>query len=439
MLLPASAFTSVSARRTLSGTTFVNSSNPSQPQSNPARKFEWPQPVREYVSRCFADENNIANVSRDEVQAKLKDIITRAAESNTLDDVAWETHPLPQTIILNDRDSKASISSDLLPSTSHPYSHTAHNQGFRHTDNQKRKSPPDRDIVGDSNISVNPPPWRQQSSGNAFEDRITYASEAQSKKASKRQRKFQQETGALKESSKSNNELERRRQRFESDRLAVSGGRPLSRSSSPITDASTGPVVGTSANLEKKYFRLTAPPKPETVRPLGILRQSLDLLKKKWKSEKNYGYVCDQFKSLRQDLTVQHIKNEFTVNVYEIHARIALEKGDMGEYNQCQTQLRALYKQRLGGHPGEFLAYRILYFVYTCSRTDMNDVLADLTPTDRQHPAVRHALETRSALALGNHHKFFKLYMDTPNMGSYLMDMFLSRERLAALACACKS
>ena len=170
-----------------------------------------------------------------------------------------------------------------------------------------------------------------------------------------------------------------------------------------------------------------------------MLEKTLELLKQKWRDESNYSYICDQFKSLRQDLTVQHIKSEFTVKVYELHARIALEKGDLGEYNQCQTQLRALYKQNLGGHPSEFLAYRILYFVYTVNKTDMNDVLADLTPKDREDPAVKHALEVRSALALGNYHRFFQRFADAPGMGAYLIDMFVGRERLATLANICRA
>jgi hypothetical protein len=132
-------------------------------------------------------------------------------------------------------------------------------------------------------------------------------------------------------------------------------------------------------------------PDPRTVRPLPILRQTLEHLKRKWRDESNYAWVCDQFKSVRQDLTVsctiirlslgfylniplvysqvQRIKNDFTVMTYEIHARIALEKGDLGEYNQCQSQLRELYKHGLEGHPMEFLAYRVLYLVHTRNRS----------------------------------------------------------------------
>lgn len=252
----------------------------------------------------------------------------------------------------------------------------------------------------------------------------------------KRAKKLQDDID--KGTSKFQAEAEKRKQRFGAQ-LEDSPPRNGRREPTPA-HVHLGPVVGTCQKWDKQYFRLNGAPKPEEVRPLEVLKKAFDIIKTKWAADGNYVYTCDQFKSMRQDLTVQHIKNEFTVKVYELHARIALEMGDLGEYNQCQTQLRALYSLKLGGQPAEFLAYRILYFVHTCNRTGLNDVLADITPELKQQEPVKHALAVRSAQASKNYHKLLAdLYQRVPNMGAYLMDMFVARERLAALAIISKS
>lgn len=197
-------------------------------------------------------------------------------------------------------------------------------------------------------------------------------------------------------------------------------------------------IIGTCSNLEKQYLRLTSAPDSTTVRPLHILKKTLELLLTKWESERNYTYICDQFKSMRQDLTVQRIKNEFTVKVYETHAKIAIQKADLGEYNQCQAQLKLLYEYNLPGEVMEFTAYRILYLLHTRNRSEINATMRELGKEQKEHPYVQHALAVRSALANGDYHSFFKLYRQAPLLGSHLIDCFLDRERVAAMMIICK-
>ncbi|KOS22875.1 THP3 -like protein [Escovopsis weberi] len=372
-------------------------------QTSPTSYAYPPNPAYISVPRSFLPINDDPSVSRAEIEAKLKSTIGSAKENGSLYTIDWDLMPLPQVLVKADHEALLKHRAGALSSPDTLSSKKRKSHDFSHTDSS-------------------PPPWHFATNRPSLEDRISHSS-ADKRPAS---------DDTLTRSSKFQKDANKRKRRFEAEYKSanITPSPPL---------PSSGPIVGTCEVLEKKYLRLTAPPVPSNVRPERVLRQTLDLLKKKWRKESNYSYICDQFKSMRQDLTVQRIKNEFTISVYEIHARIALEKGDIGEYNQCQTQLRSLYAMGLKGNPIEFKAYRILYFIHTANRTGLNDTLADLTAAETEERPIKHALQVRSALALGNYHKFFQLYLDTPNMGAYLMDMFVVRERLAALCNICKA
>lgn len=158
-------------------------------------------------------------------------------------------------------------------------------------------------------------------------------------------------------------------------------------------------IRGTSTTLEKRYLRLTQAPDPAVVRPEHVLRQALERLMRLWRATPDdpalsvadrahvhdYKYTCEQIKAIRQDLTVQHLARErLTFDVYEQHARLALDVGDFSEYNQCQTQLKAMYAENRAGDPAlranepEFLAYRVLYNLVTDNRAGIADMMREV-------------------------------------------------------------
>ncbi|XP_075502698.1 SAC3 family protein A-like isoform X4 [Primulina tabacum] len=196
-------------------------------------------------------------------------------------------------------------------------------------------------------------------------------------------------------------------------------------------------VKGTCQEIEKRYLRLTSAPDPATVRPEEVLEKALLMVQN---SQKNYLYKCDQLKSIRQDLTVQHIRNELTVKVYEMHARLSMEAGDLPEYNQCQSQLKVLYAEGIRGCNMEFATYNLLCVIlHSNNNREILSAMSRLSADARKHEAVKHALLVHAAVTSGNYVTFFRLYKTAPNISTFFMDLYVEKMRYAAVKCMCRS
>lgn len=69
----------------------------------------------------------------------------------------------------------------------------------------------------------------------------------------------------------------------------------------------------------------------------------------------------------------------------------------------------------------------------------MAALLAQLTPSEKSDPGVAHALQVHASLATSNYVRFFRLFNNAPNMSGYIMDHFVERERMSALAIMSKA
>ncbi|KAK9903296.1 hypothetical protein WJX75_002137 [Coccomyxa subellipsoidea] len=187
-------------------------------------------------------------------------------------------------------------------------------------------------------------------------------------------------------------------------------------------------VYGQNSQLEKEYLRLTSMPTLEAVRPPVVLKKALKLVQQRWLQDADYEYACEQLKSIRQDLTVQHIRNEFTVHVYETHARIALEQGDLAECNPCLSLLQQLYADNIIGNEMEFMAYGLLYAAVTNPK-QLPMELRGVPCRAWQHPYMKHALRVCLACVRSDACELLELYASAPRMTPYLMDALLERLR----------
>ena len=135
-------------------------------------------------------------------------------------------------------------------------------------------------------------------------------------------------------------------------------------------------------------------------------------------------------------MTVQAIRNGFTVEVYEAHARIALDAGDHEEFNQCKSQLAQLYVSGLkSNNRAEITAYELIYYLLTKSMIDMGVALDGIIKDEElmADKKVQLALAFRKAWSSKNFSRFFKLYDQADAGMRALLDKFTSTQRKQAM------
>lgn len=70
---------------------------------------------------------------------------------------------------------------------------------------------------------------------------------------------------------------------------------------------------------------------------------------------------------------------------------------------------------------------------------ETKNILSQLSDEDKKDEVVSHALKIAKAWSSNNYHRFFKLYISSPKMSSFIIDWFIERIRKTALKAIIKS
>jgi hypothetical protein len=195
-------------------------------------------------------------------------------------------------------------------------------------------------------------------------------------------------------------------------------------------------VVGTCMEMEKMYIRLQSMPDPATVRPERVLAKWAERLQVKYETdEADWEWISDQFKAIRQDMVIQHIRSPSAVTAYETNGRLALQEQDWPEFHKIQSFLMGLYKDNADARANEpeFMAYRLFYWMLMHNTVDLTKDIRNMEPALKKHPSIVHAVRLQQAAELCDYVAFFRLYSETPNMGKCIVDTLRDRIRTRAL------
>ncbi|EAL49837.1 SAC3/GANP family protein [Entamoeba histolytica HM-1:IMSS] len=198
-------------------------------------------------------------------------------------------------------------------------------------------------------------------------------------------------------------------------------------------------LIGTSQELEKHYFRIKGEAKSSEVRPLQVLYKSLNYVLTKYKENKKYDYICDQLKAIRQDLTLQHIENEFSIQVYEIHSDISLENNDVSEFIQCASALKQLYKKFGYSNDNPKVIFYISAMIL-CNMDSKNvspitnySLLREIPIEILINPNIQFVLNVKRAFDNGEYFTYLKLFKEAIPKFKVIMKLAIEKVRLKGL------
>lgn len=131
--------------------------------------------------------------------------------------------------------------------------------------------------------------------------------------------------------------------------------------------------------------------------------------------------------------------------MYETHAKIAIERYDISEFNQCATQLLMLYERGLGTKSVwlEFAGYCVLYQVLVDNVPALSSAVVRFRRngiyTVGSKSPISHALEVASSVSMNDYVKFYSLYRTASRLARCFMDLMLPNLRLNTLKSLVKS
>ena len=199
-----------------------------------------------------------------------------------------------------------------------------------------------------------------------------------------------------------------------------------------------GHIVGTSTAMEKEYLRLAGSEVPDAslFRPLPILVKSFEYCLNKYSQNNDYEYISEQLRSIRQDLLVQGIEDEFCVSVYEKHATLAIKNEDWGNFNQSMTSLEKLYSRGLGEfeHICEFFHYRIIYLIGVDDILGLYSFIPRIPSHVLMSQPIKNALEIWKCYSNNEWAKYFEIMNNSTELSKSVMKFKAKELRITAFS-----